>query len=100
MCDIADVESSAERVGKIIRTLLAGAESAGADFTTYGALTSSERYRLAKALTPLHGNYGREGPDRYLIDSQTGEHVMRLVDLRRRRAPPKGALCGGGSWTR
>ena len=109
LCDISDVESSAQRLGKIVRTLLGGAESAGADFTTYGALTSSERYRLAKALTPLQGNYGREGPDRYLIDSQTGELVMRLSDLQAAARAAEGSslrrgeletLLGENEWKR
>lgn len=109
LCDCTAEITSAERVGGIVRAFLSGAERTEGEHTTYGETTSSERYVVAQKLTPVRGEYGREGPYQYLVDSQTGEMVIRASDLQAAARAAEGsslrrgeldALLGEHGWKR
>lgn len=81
LCDCSDEIAADERFAAIVRTFLIGAEQVDGDFTTYGT-TSAERYKLARELSPVLNQYGKpDGPLRYVVDSNTGELVIRASDL-------------------
>lgn len=81
LCDCADELTAGERLAAILRTFLAGAEKIDDELTSY-ATTSAQRYDLARELSPVLNQYGKpEGSLRYLVDSNTGELVIRVSDL-------------------
>ena len=80
LCGATEALSDADETTGMIAMFLAGA-LAVEDHTTFG--TAAERFeatkRLQRDIEPLSGFV--TGPPRYLIDSSTGELVIRVSDL-------------------
>jgi hypothetical protein len=81
LADARAARTAAERADRIITAAIEDADGIHGH-TTY-AETSGQRYEAAVALRrPLDESTGRPfGRERYLIDSQTGEHVIRVSTL-------------------
>jgi hypothetical protein len=80
LCGWADRMTEADEAGGIVGCYL-GAAQAIEGHTTYG--TVPQRYEAATALQRgIDDDSGRSvGPQKYLLDSSTGEYVVRVADL-------------------
>jgi hypothetical protein len=80
LCGAVAEATEVQETAGIVGTFLGGAVAVE-EYTVYG--TGAQRYEAAMALQrDLDANTGRPlGPPRYLIDSNTGELVIRTSDL-------------------
>lgn len=79
LCGTTKERTTTQETSLIVSTYLEAATRA--EGCTYG--TSGQRYEAAVALRPEEDAYGRPLHPRYLVDTETGEIVIRVSDLAR-----------------